>query len=48
MIGGLYMIGPDGSEMPDFVGFCESEGKSRGIAVVVAQHLPKTMDSKLG
>ena len=40
LVGGLYTLGPDGLEEPDFVAFCEIRGASRGLAVELAKHLP--------
>jgi hypothetical protein len=47
LVGGLYTIGPDGFEMPDFVGFCVSCGVSRGIAVEFVKHLPKRTQQRI-
>ena len=47
LVGGLYKLGPDGLEMPDFVGFCESRGVSRGLAVELAKHLPTRAQKRI-
>ena len=47
LVGGLYKLGPDGLEMPDFVGFCESRGISRGLTVELAKHLPKRAQQRI-